>query len=49
MLRGRAILLVADRPDIADAVQGDGVILSAQGAHNHSHALSGTLQTLLPK
>ena len=31
LLRGRAILLVADRPDIADAVQADGIVLSPQG------------------
>lgn len=30
-LRGRATLLIADRPDIADAVEADGVILSAKG------------------
>ena len=31
LLRSRAILLVSDRPDIADAVEADGIILSQQG------------------
>ena len=30
-LRGRAILLIADRPDIADVVEAEGVVLSPQG------------------
>ena len=30
-LRGRCSLLIADRPDIADAIEADGVVLSAQG------------------
>ena len=31
MLRGRAALLVADRTDIADAAEADGVILTPTG------------------
>ena len=31
-LRGRAVLLIADRTDIVDAAEADGVILSSKGA-----------------
>ena len=34
-LRGRAVLLIADRTDIVDAAEADGVILSSQGAASH--------------
>ena len=30
-LRGRAVLLIADRTDIADAAEADGVVLSSKG------------------
>ena len=33
-LRGRAVLLVADRTDIADAAEADGVVLSSKGTAN---------------
>lgn len=35
-LRGRAVLLIADRTDIVDAAEADGVILSSKGASQHT-------------
>ena len=35
-LRGRAVLLIADRTDIVDAAEADGVILSSKGAAKHN-------------
>ena len=34
-LRARAVLLIADRTDIADAAEADGVILSSKGGCRH--------------
>lgn len=45
-LRGRAVLLIADRTDIVDAAEADGVILSSKGA---IHTLNPYRSTLHPR
>lgn len=40
LLRGRAELLIAERVDIAAASGADGVLLSDEGTHKQSHAIS---------
>lgn len=48
IIRGRAVLLLADRTDIADAVEADGVALSGKGASSLPVAPHSKFYSALP-